>query len=101
MPGRRLREGVETPAHDDDASHHLGEGIAVLRAAKIRPILLASMPMGDTAMVGSEADIATMKQGKSTTTRSRELLNLKRNGTIWKIVSIRWQSEPIEKPHGG
>lgn len=100
-PEVTVSEGGETQSHDEYASHHLGEDSAFLKTAMITPTLLASMPMGDTAMVGSEADIVTMKQGKSTTTRSRELLSLKRNGTLWKIVSIRWQSEPIEKPHGG
>lgn len=99
-PDVTVSESGETQSHDEYASHHLGEDIAFLKAAKITPISLASMPMGDTAMVGSEADIVTMKQGKSTTTRSLELLQLKRHGMTWKIVSIRWQSQLLDKPEG-
>ncbi|MEO7916999.1 MAG: nuclear transport factor 2 family protein [Dokdonella sp.] len=93
-----VTEGGETQSHDEYASHHLAEDIAFLKGAKITPISLRSIPAGDTAVVGSEADIGMMKQGRWTTTRSRELLKLKRQDTTWKIVSIEWQSELLGKP---
>ena len=53
------------------------------------------MPMGDTAMVGSESDLQTTVKGKPTTLRSREMLNLRKDGASWKIVSVQWQTIPV------
>jgi mono/diheme cytochrome c family protein len=90
-----ISEGGQTQTRDDYAIGHLGEDIAFLKSAKITPVSLGSMPMGDTAMVGSESDIQTTIKGKPTTLRSRELLDLKKDGKDWKIVSIQWQSAPV------
>ncbi|ODT93881.1 MAG: DUF4440 domain-containing protein [Rhodanobacter sp. SCN 67-45] len=89
-----ISEGGHTQSRDDYAGGHLGEDITFLKDAKITPVSLGSMPMGDTAMVGSESDIQATVKGKPTTLRSRELLNLKKDGKNWKIVSIQWQSAP-------
>ena len=94
-PDVTIRESGHTQTRDDYASGHLGEDIAFLKSAKITPVSLGSMPMGDTAMVGSESDIQATIKGKSATLRSRELLNLKKDGKDWKIVSIQWQSAPV------
>jgi len=90
-----ISEGGHTQTRDDYANGHLSEDIAFLKSAQITPISLGSMPMGDTAMVGSESDIKTTVKGKPTTLHSRELLNLKKDGKDWKIVSIQWQSAPV------
>ena len=90
-----ISEGGHTQTRDDYANGHLGEDIAFLKSAQITPVSLGSMPMGDTAMVGSESDIQATVKGKPTTLRSRELLNLKKDGKDWKIVSIQWQSAPV------
>ncbi|MGY3041656.1 mono/diheme cytochrome c family protein/ketosteroid isomerase-like protein [Rhodanobacter sp. TND4EL1] len=89
-----ISEGGHTQTRDDYANGHLGEDIAFLKSAQITPVSLGSMPMGDTAMVGSESDIKATVKGKPTTLRSRELLTLKQDGKDWKIVSIQWQSAP-------
>lgn len=94
-PDAQISEGGETQNAKEYAAHHLGEDIAFLKSAKITPVSLGSMPMGDTAMVGSESDIQATIKGKSTTLRSRELLTLKKDGKDWKIVSIRWDSAPL------
>lgn len=52
------------------------------------------MPMGDTAMVGSESEIKATVKGKPATLRSREMLNLRKDGDSWKIVSVQWQTAP-------
>jgi ketosteroid isomerase-like protein len=93
-PDATVSEGGHTQTRDDYANGHLGEDIAFLKSAKITPISFGSMAMGDTAMVGSESDIHATIKGQSTTLRSRELLNLKKDGKDWKIVSIQWQSAP-------
>jgi ketosteroid isomerase-like protein len=90
-----ISEGGHTQTRDDYANGHLGEDIAFLKSAKITPVSLGSMPMGDTAMVGSESDIHTTANGKPVAIRSRELLSLKKDGKDWKIVSIQWQSAPV------
>jgi ketosteroid isomerase-like protein len=89
-----ISEGGHTQTRDDYANGHLGEDIAFLKNAQITQVSLGSMPMGDTAMVGSESDIKATLKGKPATLRSRELLQLKQDGTNWKIVSVQWQTTP-------
>ena len=93
-PDVTISEGSQVQSRAAYASGHLGEDIAFLHGARITPLSLASMPMGDTAMVGSESDITTTADGKSSTLRSREMLNLRKVGKTWKIVAIQWQSAP-------
>ena len=93
-PEVSISEGGHTQSHDEYANGHLGEDIAFLRDATITPISLGSMPMGDTAMVGSESTIKTAANGKAVTVRSREMLMLKQTDGAWKIISIQWQSAP-------
>jgi len=90
-----VSEEGHTQSRDEYAKGHLGEDIAFLKKAQVRPITMASMPMGGSAMVGSESEIRQATNGK--TQRSRELLTLKRENGAWKILAIRWQSAPSEK----
>jgi ketosteroid isomerase-like protein len=94
-PDARISEGGETQSTKEYASHHLGEDIAFLKDAQIKLISRVSMLMSDTAMVGTESDIQATIKGKSTTLRSREMLNLRKDGASWKIVSIQWQTTPV------
>ena len=94
-PDVRISEGGHTQTRDEYANGHLAEDIAFLKTARITPVSLGSMPMGNTAMVGSVSDIQTTIKGKPATLRSTELLNLKKDGKDWKIVSVRWQSAPV------
>ena len=94
-PEVSISEGGHTQSHDEYANGHLGEDIAFLKDATITPISLGSMPMDDTAMVGSESTIKTVAKGKPLTLRSREMLTLKHVGTAWRIVTIQWQSTPV------
>ena len=94
-PDVSISEGSQVQSRAAYASGHLGEDIAFLHGARITPVSLASMPMGDTAMVGSESDITTTTDGKSSTLRSREMLNLRKVGKQWEIVAIQWQSAPV------
>lgn len=94
-PEVTISEGGHTQSHDEYANGHLGEDIAFLKDATITPLSLGSMPMGDTAMVGSESDIKVVNKGKPVTLRSREMLTLKQRDAAWKIVAIQWQSAPV------
>ena len=94
-PDVSISEGSQVQSRAAYASGHLGEDIAFLHGARITPVSLASMPMGDTAMVGSESDITTSTDGKASTLRSREMLNLRKVGKQWEIVAIQWQSAPV------
>jgi len=94
-PDVSISEGGHTQSRDEYANGHLGEDIAFLKTARITPISRGSMPMGDTAMVGSESDMHTTLKGKPVTLRSREMLNLRKDGDSWKIVSIQWQATPM------
>jgi mono/diheme cytochrome c family protein/ketosteroid isomerase-like protein len=95
-PEATISEGGQTQSREEYASGHLGEDIAFLKSAQVKPVSLASMPMGETAMVGTETQIASTAKKSPTTLRSRELLTLKRQGTAWKIVAIRWESAPAD-----
>lgn len=93
-PEATLREGGHSQTRDEYAAGHLAEDIAFLKDATLTPVSLGSMPMGDSAMVGSETTIATTEKGKPVTLRSREMLTIKKIDGRWLIVSVLWQSEP-------
>jgi ketosteroid isomerase-like protein len=93
-PDASVSEGGLVQTRDEYASGHLDDDIAFLKDARITPVSIASMPLGDSAMVGSESEISTSVKGKSVTLRSREILKIKRDGKNWKIVSVQWQSTP-------
>jgi mono/diheme cytochrome c family protein/ketosteroid isomerase-like protein len=95
-PEVTISEGGQTQSRDEYASGHLGEDIAFLKSVQVKPVSLASMPMGETAMVGTETQITSTAEKSPTPLRSRELLTLKRQGIAWKIVAVRWQSAPAE-----
>ena len=91
-PDVSISEAGHVQTRDEYASGHLGGDIAFLKDARISPVSIASMAMGDSAMVGSESEIRTSLKGKPVTLRSREMLKLKQDGKDWKIVSVQWQS---------
>jgi ketosteroid isomerase-like protein len=95
-PEVTISEGGQTQSRDEYSSGHLGEDIAFLKSVQVKPVSLASMPMEETAMVGTETQITSTASKSPTTLRSRELLTLKRHGAAWKIVAVRWQSAPAE-----
>ena len=94
-PEVSVSEGGHTQSYDEYANGHLGEDMAFLKDATITLISLGSMPMGDTAMVGSESTIKTVSKGKPVTLRSREMLTLKKVSGAWKIITVQWQSAPL------
>lgn len=89
-----VSEAGHTQSRSEYASGHLGEDIAFLKTAEIKPISLASMPKGDGAVVGSDSEIRKTVDGQLKILRSRELLTLKRENGAWKITAIDWQSMP-------
>ena len=97
-PDVSISEDSQVQSRAAYASGHLDEDIAFLHGARITPVSLASLPMGDTAMVGSESDITTTRDGKSSRLRSREMLKLRKVGKQWQIVAIQWQSAPVPAP---
>ena len=90
-----VSESGHTQTRKEYASGHLGEDIALLKTAQVRQISLASMPMGESAMVGSESEIRSKVAGQPKVLRSRELLTLRRQDGMWKIIAVRWQSAPV------
>jgi len=94
-PEAKISEAGHLQTRDEYAAEHLGKDIAGLKEAKLKPISIGSMPMGDAAMVGSETEITRVKDGAAVTKRSREMLTLGRSGTQWRITSVRWQSSKV------
>ncbi|MEO7051100.1 MAG: nuclear transport factor 2 family protein, partial [Rhodanobacter sp.] len=95
-PGVSISEGGHVQTRGEYASGHLGGDIAFLKDARVTPVSMASMPLGDSVMVGSESEIETSVKGKPVTLRSREMLKLQQSGKDWKIVSVQWQSAPVK-----
>ncbi|MEO7050259.1 MAG: c-type cytochrome [Rhodanobacter sp.] len=95
-PEASISEGGHVQTRDEYASGHLSGDIASLKDAQITPLSIASMPLGESAMVGSESEIKTSVKGKPVTMRSREMLKLHQDGKDWKIVSVQWQSAPVK-----
>ena len=89
-----VSEAGQTQSLGEYAAGHLGEDIAYLKDAQIKTVSLASMLMGESAMVGSESEIRKTVNGQSKVQRSREMLTLERENRTWKIVAIQWQSAP-------
>ncbi len=96
-PEVTISEGGHSQSRAEYASGHLGEDIAFLKTTRVKPISLASMPMGTTTMVGSESELATTKHGKPMTLSSRELLTLKQTPSGWVIVRVEWSSQPKQE----
>lgn len=95
-PEATLTEGGETQSRETYAAHHLDEDIAFLKSAKVVPLWMGSMPMEDTAMVGTDSRITASQNGKPVVLLSQERLTLKKYGSAWKITAVQWQSAPEE-----
>ena len=95
-PEATLTEDGQTQSRETYAADHLAEDIAFLKHATVVPLWMGSMPMGDIAMVGSEARITPTRDGKPRVLRSHERLTLKKYGSAWKITAVQWQSAPEE-----
>lgn len=93
-PEVTISEGGHSQSRTEYASGHLGEDIAFLKTAHVKPISLASMPMGTSTMVGSESELMITKDGKPMTLLSHELLTLKQTPSGWVIVRVEWSSRP-------
>jgi|JI10StandDraft_1071094.scaffolds.fasta_scaffold09717_12 mono/diheme cytochrome c family protein len=96
-PEVSIREGGETQSRDVYASGHLGEDIAFLKSASIKPLSMGSMPMGATAMVGSRSEIRSTHEGKAIAVLSTEMLTLKKTAGGWLITQVEWASEKMTK----
>ncbi|MEO7072135.1 MAG: c-type cytochrome [Rhodanobacter sp.] len=93
-PDVSISEGGHVQSREAYASGHLAEDIAFLKTAQVTALSFGSMPMGGSAMVGSESTIKTTSKGKPVTLRSREMLKLRQDGGTWMITSVQWQSAP-------
>ena len=94
-PEVSISEGGDTQTRDQYAAGHLGEDIAFLKAASIKPVSVGSMPMGNTAMVGSRSEIRTNTNGKAMAMLSSEMLTMKKTPNGWRITRIEWASEKL------
>ena len=96
-PEVTVSEGGETQSREQYAAGHLGEDVAFLKSASIKPLSMGSMPMGDTAMVGSRSEIRTSHDGQPIALLSTEMLTLKKAPTGWLITRIEWASDKLPK----
>jgi len=94
-PEAVVSEAGESQSREQYAAGHLGEDIAFLKTASIKPLSIGSMPMGDTAMVGSRSEIRTRSNGKPMAMRSSEMLTLKKTPKRWLITRVEWASERL------
>jgi ketosteroid isomerase-like protein len=92
-PEASIIEGGETQTRGQYAAGHLSEDIAFLKSARVKPLSLGSMPMGQTAMVGSRSEIRTTHDGQPIALLSTEMLTLKKAPAGWLITRIEWASQ--------
>lgn len=98
-PEATISESGQTQSREAYAADHLSGDIAFLKSSSVTPLSMVSMPMGGTAMVGSESMIAIHARTQPSAVSSRELLTLKKRGSQWKISSVQWQSEEQNASH--
>jgi ketosteroid isomerase-like protein len=91
-----IREGGETQSREAYAAGHLDHDIAFLKGANVRPVEMGSMPMGDTAMVGSRSQVRTTHHGETVAALSGEMLTLKKGRNGWLITQVDWSSQPLQ-----
>ena len=96
-PEVTISEGGQTQTREQYASGHLAEDIGFLKAAQIKPVSMDSMPMGETAMVGSRSEIRASHDGKPVALLSTEMLTLRKAPSGWLITKIEWASDPLPK----
>jgi ketosteroid isomerase-like protein len=98
-PEATISESGQTQSREAYAADHLSGDIAFLKSSSVTPLSMVSMPMGGTAMVGSESMIAIHARTQPSAVSSRELLTLKIRGRQWKISSVQSQSEEQNASH--
>lgn len=95
-PEAHIREDATVQSRAEYASAHLAADMSFLRRAQVKTLSMVSRSLGDSAMVGSESESVVVVDGKTMRLRGREMLDLKKVGTEWKIVNIQWMSMPGE-----
>ena len=96
-PDVAISEGGETQTRKQYETGHLSEDIAFLKTARVKPMSMGSMPMGDTAMVGSRSEIRATHDGKPVALVSTEMLTLRKASSGWLITKIEWASDTFPK----
>jgi mono/diheme cytochrome c family protein/ketosteroid isomerase-like protein len=95
-PAVVIREDGETQTRAVYAAGHLDHDIAFLKGADIRAVDMGSMPMGDTAMVGSRSQVRTTHHGEPVAVLSSEMLTLRKAPSGWLITQVDWASQPLQ-----
>ena len=90
-----ISEGGEAQSYQQYAGGHLGEDIAFLKQARVKPVFLGSMAMGAMPMVASRSEIHTTHDGKAVVILSTEILTLKRTPSGLRIAKVEWASEKV------
>ncbi|MBN8888481.1 MAG: nuclear transport factor 2 family protein [Rudaea sp.] len=88
-----LESGGAERSRDEYLGGHAGHDAAFLKTAHVQPVQRKARAEGDLAWVGSESELHTEKDGK-TTFLSTETMVLKRTSQGWRIVHIHWSSRP-------
>jgi len=77
------------------AASHLDADIAFLKTAKTRLLSRSARIVGESAVVLSETQIRSEREGKATTRASLETLLLRRTAEGWRITHIHWSSRVL------
>lgn len=96
-PEAAISEDGESQTRAQYVEGHLAEDIAFRKSARIKVLTLGSMPMGQTAMVGSRSEIRSTKAGRPVALSSTEMLTLKKTPADWLITRIERASQRIGK----
>jgi len=91
----RISEDGETQDRRTYAAGHLAADIAFLKNAKVALLSRVSTRAGDRTQVASASAIHATARGKPVALRSDESMELRKAGDTWRIVEIRWSSQPL------
>lgn len=82
-------------SREEYAASHLDADIAFLKTAKTRLLSRSASVVGESAVVLSETQIMSEREGKATTRASLETLLLRRTADGWRITHIHWSSRVL------
>lgn len=95
-----FESGHAERSRDEYAASHLDADIAFLKTATTRQTARRASADTDSALVLSESEVRSERNGKTTTRATLETLVLRRRDGRWQITHIHWSSRAIETVTG-
>jgi ketosteroid isomerase-like protein len=95
---RVFESGHVEASRDDYAASHLDADMAYLKTAQTTLKTRSVSASTDSALVLSETEVRSQRNGKPTARAGLETMVLHRTAEGWRITHIHWSSRDIGKP---